>query len=85
MNQAHAELYGFDDPADLLGRSWRACYRQKTIDRFEESVLPALAETDHWQGELSVTAADGREFDQELNLTRLEDGTVVCVVRAPPP
>jgi PAS domain S-box-containing protein len=80
-NDAHADVYGFDDPETLLGESWRVCYEDPSVERFEAEILPALTETGHWHGEMTVTAADGSTVHQELTLTRLEDGRIVCVVR----
>jgi len=81
VNDAHADIYGFDDADTLLGESWRVCYEDGSVDRFEDEILPALGETGHWHGEMTVTAADGTTIHQELTLTRLDDGRTVCAVR----
>jgi len=81
MNEAHAEIYGYDDPDQLLGESWQACYADAEIARFESEILPQLAENGSWNGEMTVTAADGQTIHQDLTLKRLDDGRVVCAVR----
>jgi len=81
VNDAHAEIYGYDDPDQLLGESWRACYDDAEIARFESEILPQLAENGSWNGEMTVTAADGQTVHQDLTLKRLDDGRVVCAVR----
>src|SRR5512137_675256 len=35
LNQAHADLYGYESPADLLGRSWKTLYHDDELERFE--------------------------------------------------
>jgi PAS domain S-box-containing protein len=81
MNDAHAAIYGFDDPDELLGKSWRACYDDPDIAQFETEILPQLSETGEWHGNMTVTAANGQTIHQDLDLQQLDDGRVVCVVR----
>jgi len=81
VNRAHAELYGYEDPAELVGRSWRCLYDEERIERFEREVLPAFRERDRWRGEAVGCRRDGSTFPQELSLTRTPDGGIVCVVR----
>jgi len=81
MNDSHAEIYGFDDPDELLGESWRACYDDAEIAQFEADIFPHLSETGEWRGEMEATTAGGETIHQDLVLQRLDDGRVVCVVR----
>ena len=81
MNEAHAEIYGFDTPTELLGESWRACYDDAEIAQFESEILPQLADAGGWHGEMTVTTAAEETIHQDLLLKRLDDGRVVCVVR----
>ncbi len=80
-NQAHADIYGYDDPETFLGESWRLCYDDDEIERFESEVLPALFEEGSWRGEATALCKDGSSFPQDLSLTELDDGRYVCVVR----
>jgi PAS domain S-box-containing protein len=81
MNEAHTEIYGFDDPNALLGESWRACYDDADITQFESEILPQFADTGEWHGEMTVTTATGETIHQDLLLKRLDDGRIVRVVR----
>jgi len=81
VNQAHADLYRYDDPDAMVGETWRMCYESATVDKFEDEVLPTLAEAGVWRGEAEGIRADGTTFPQELSLTTLNDGGMVCVVR----
>lgn len=81
VNRAHAELYGYDDPRELLGRSWRCLYDAERVERFETEVFPAFRERGRWRGEAVGRRRDGSTFPQELSLTRTTEGGIVCVVR----
>ena len=81
VNDAHAEVYGFDDPAEMVGLTWQECYGPDERGWFEETVMPKLAETGQWRGEATGQRSDGETFPQEVSLTRLDDGGLVCVVR----
>lgn len=81
LNQAHANLYGYEEPADLLGQSWRLLYEAAELTRFEEQVMPELFAAGRWRGEALGRRRDGSTFPQDLSLSVLEDGGIVCVVR----
>lgn len=81
VNQAHAEVYGYDDPEAFLGETWRMCYSGDEIERFEESIVPTLREDGNWRGEAIGTRKDGSTFSQALSLTHLDEGEIICVVR----
>ncbi|PSP70248.1 hypothetical protein BRC80_09360 [Halobacteriales archaeon QH_9_66_26] len=81
VNPAHAAVYGYDDPEAFLGEDWRMCYADEEIESFEASVLPTLDAEGQWRGEATGKRRDGTEFPQELTLTALDDGGLVCVVR----
>ena len=81
VNQAHADIYGYNDPATLRGETWRRCYDDDRVEWFESEVLPAVEETGQWRGEAVGTRHDGTTFPQEVSLTGLDDGGLICVVR----
>ena len=81
VNEAHADVYGYDDPEAFVGEHWHMCYDDEEIQAFEEEVLPALERDGQWRGEATGTRCDGSQFPQELTLTALENGGLVCVVR----
>jgi PAS domain S-box-containing protein len=80
-NQAHADIYGYDDPEAVIGNTWRMLYEDDEIEWFEEEILPDIEETGEWRGEATGLRADGTTFPQELSVTRLDDGSWVSVVR----
>ena len=80
-NQAHAEIYGYDSPEDLIGKSWRILYDQQELDVFEKYHMPRLSQSGSWRGDSVGLRRDGSKFVQEVSLTQLEDGGLICVVR----
>ncbi|MFB6267636.1 MAG: PAS domain-containing sensor histidine kinase [Halodesulfurarchaeum sp.] len=81
VNQAHADIYGYRRPADFEGESWRMCYEEAELERFEAKVLPQLFANGHWRGEATGLRRDGSTFPQELSLSVTDSGRIVCVVR----
>ena len=81
VDQAHVDLYGFDDKEQLLGASWRKLYRENEVRRFEETVFPILREEGHWQGYVTGSRPDGSTFPAELSLTMTGRDRLVCTVR----
>ncbi len=81
VNQAHAEIHGYDSPDAFLGETWELCYGEKELRRFKEEVMPMLSEAGNWRGEATGKRADGSHFPQEVTLTTLESGGLICVVR----
>jgi PAS domain S-box-containing protein len=80
-NQAHADIYGYDDPDAFVGNTWRMLYGDDERARFESEVVPALEAGEEWRGEARGRCADGSSFPQDLSLTPLSDGGYICVVR----
>lgn len=80
MNTAHAEIYGYDDPQELVGEHWSVCYGEAELERFESEVMPVLSERSEWQGEATGRRRDGEAFPQEISLHALEDGGLTCIV-----
>jgi PAS domain S-box-containing protein len=81
LNQAHASMYGYDSPSELLGKSWRVLYDSEELDHFDHRHMPILLKIGSWRGESTGLRRDGSKFMQEVSLTKLEDGGLICVVR----
>ncbi|PZQ43291.1 MAG: hypothetical protein DI551_12405 [Micavibrio aeruginosavorus] len=81
MNKAHAYLYGFGDAGELLGKKWSHLYTQKRITFFMGEVFPSLEKNGRWSGLSFGRKKDGGEFPQEVSLTRLDSGGLICIVR----
>ncbi len=81
MNQAHADVYGYDDPDVFLGEHWKMCYSDEEYSRFQDEIIPALSEDGAWRGEATGKKQDGTTFPQEISLMASESGGIICVVR----
>ena len=81
VNQAHADVYGYDSPDAFLGNSWTMCYEGEELRRFQDDIMPTLFAEGQWRGTATGRRADGSPFPQELTLTALDNGGIVCVVR----
>src|SRR5512135_3291647 len=81
VNKAHAEVYGYGSPLELIGRSWKILYDDRELKRFEQEIMPTFFINGRWRGEAVGKRCDGSRFDQELSLTTIEGGGLVCVVR----
>ena len=81
MNQAHALMYGYQDPNELIGKTWEVLYEASELRRFRDEIMPLFRETGHWRGEGIGRRKDGSLFPQELSLSQMPTGGLVCVVR----
>jgi len=80
MNDAHAEIFD-TEPAALVGGTWRQLYDDDRIDYVESEVLPQVAADGVWDGEIVGRRADGSSVPQQVHLTELAGGGLVCVNR----
>ncbi|WP_137290313.1 PAS domain-containing protein [Natronorubrum halophilum] len=81
VNESHAKMYGFDDPDTMIGKSWQILYNSDELERFEQEIMTSLNQEEEWRGEAVGTRTDGSQFPQELTLTALDSGGLVCGVR----
>lgn len=81
LNDAHAKIYGYDDPTELIGKSWEVHYDDEEVRRFKQGIMPLLEKKGEWRGEARGKRRDGSRYPQEISLTRIEGGGLVCVVR----
>ncbi|HVN77067.1 MAG TPA: PAS domain S-box protein, partial [Thermoanaerobaculaceae bacterium] len=80
-NEAHARIYRYDRPEELLGRSWEVLYQGAELRRLRSEIMPAFLRAGQWRGEGVGRRRDGSTFPQEVSLTRMGSGGMVCVVR----
>lgn len=81
MNDAHAELYGYDGPTEMLGRTWQMLYDEPERRRFDEEIMPRVHQHGHWRGQATGVRKQGEKFPMEVSLTPLENGGLVVVAR----
>lgn len=80
MNQAHAEMFG-RSPEYFIGKHWSSLYPEREVERLEEDVIPKLQDEGSWIGETVGIHRDGSEIIQEITLTLMEDGKLICTNR----
>ncbi|MGA1539948.1 MAG: ATP-binding protein [Chthoniobacterales bacterium] len=81
INEAHVRMYGYDEPQELLGRSWRLLYTPEWVRHFEEAVIPLIPRDKVWRGQVLGRRRDGSSFLAGVTLTLLPDGKITCNCR----
>jgi len=81
MNAAHAKMFGDPNTSRFIGRSWTELYLPKEMERFERDVLPIFLRDGRWAGEPVGRSLDGQPVFQDLVLTQLDDGGILCTTR----
>ena len=67
MNKAHAEIYGYDSPSELIGKKWQILYTENDLKRFKDEIMPEFAENGFWRGRAIGKKKDGSTFPQEIS------------------
>jgi PAS domain S-box-containing protein len=80
VNQAYADLYGYD-PEDLEGERWERLYRDADAEAMREAVQPRLEAEGTWHGRTTGLRADGTTFREDHTLATTEAGEVICTVQ----
>ena len=81
VNQAHVQLFGYHHAEDMLGKPWAMLYSDEEQARFAQDVLPVLSATGQWTGEAIAQFVNGEPFYEELSLTLIDNGDLICVCR----
>ena len=81
LNDAHAKIYGYDFPSELVGKNWKALYGPEEVKRLQTEILPILYREGRWRGTGLGRRRDGTDFRQELSLSAIPGDGMICVVR----
>lgn len=81
VNHAYAEIFGYGTPEELTGKSWQILYGDDEGTKIEREIMPFLMKEGKWRGEAVGKRRDEGTFPQEISLTVIEGGGVICVVR----
>ncbi len=81
VNQSYAAVNGYDDPDDIIGKTFRLSYIDRSIEVIEQIIFPSIRKSGRWRGELIARRKNGSTYYQEASMSRLEDGGRVCIVR----
>jgi PAS domain S-box-containing protein len=80
INRSYAEMFGYS-VSELQGKSALCLYSPEQITHFQTEVSPALSTNGQWRGEAIGVRKNGETFDQELSLSLLPNGQMICVSR----
>src|SRR5712691_5384247 len=81
VNDALARLYGYPDPQSMIGLPLNSLYEPATYERFTNTILPIVYQRGRWRGEAPGLRHDGLTFPQEISISAIEGGGLMCVVR----
>ncbi|MDB4655984.1 PAS domain-containing sensor histidine kinase [Flavobacteriales bacterium] len=81
LNEAHVTQFGYETSEELIGKTWQVFYKPVEIERLSNLVFPILAEEGTWRGETLGVKNNGETIYQEITLTALEDGGLICITR----
>lgn len=81
LNEKHITYFGYTHESQLLGKTWHIFYPEEEIQRIELDLFPKLARDGRWQGETVGRKLDGSPINQEITLTTLPHGGLICIMR----
>lgn len=81
LNKSHALMYGYNDPSELVGKTWHCLYHLDEQKRIEKEIFPTLMEQGTWRGITNGLKKDGSQIITEITLSLVPDGGLICVCR----
>jgi diguanylate cyclase (GGDEF)-like protein/PAS domain S-box-containing protein len=81
VNASLARLFGWSASDELIGRSFCDLYEPQEQVRFITLIVPLVQQRGRWRGEATGLRHEGVNFPQEISLTAIAGGGMVCVVR----
>jgi PAS domain S-box-containing protein len=81
LNEAHVTQFGYETSDELIGKTWKVFYKPVEVDRLSNLVFAILAKEGTWRGETVGVKKNGETIYQEITLTALEDGGLICITR----
>lgn len=81
VNKAHADMFGFESSAEMIGSSWKILYEEPEIAMIQNIIFPLLMQRGYWRGEIVGKKQNGIPIDQEVYLSQLPGGGLACFCR----
>lgn len=82
VNRGHVLMFGYQREDELIGESWQILYYKSQVDWFVTYVMPELySGKGQWHGETIGKKKDGSTFNEEVSLTLLDGGGMICACR----
>jgi len=79
INEAYANLFGYERREEVLEVGWRTLLDTESIEQMEAEVIPTLENEGAWRGELTGIRRDGTSIDLGVALTRLDSGGLINI------
>jgi len=84
VNEAFADLFGYENCEELLGKNWQSLYNSKKVKEFTGTIFPKLNEKGKWDGEIAGEGKDGSRVYHYLELAETTDGEIVWQAQSCP-
>jgi diguanylate cyclase (GGDEF)-like protein/PAS domain S-box-containing protein len=81
LNDAYAKIFGYADPARLIGAGWEMFYFEEELIRMKEQIMPTVWRDGSWRGEAMGLKLSGGTFPLEISISSVDGGGLVQVVR----
>ncbi|RJF87119.1 response regulator [Oleomonas cavernae] len=81
MNRAHLEMFGIPSSQAVLGKAWTTLYSPAEHERLMQEIMPELEARNHWHGHAVGQTLNGDTIDQDMSVTLLDDGGMLCISR----
>jgi PAS domain S-box-containing protein len=81
INEAHIKMFGYQSEKDFIGKSWHMLYQNEEIEYLEKKVFPEIIKNGRWAGLTKGKLKNGEVVYQEITLTGLPDGGLICICR----
>ncbi|MFZ2868481.1 hybrid sensor histidine kinase/response regulator [Zavarzinia sp.] len=81
MNKAHLKMFGIESQDAATEMHWTDVYAGAERERLRRDIMPDLKRDRHWRGAAVATTPAGAPVEQEVSLTLLDDGGILCIAR----
>lgn len=81
LNEVHIRMFGYEKEEELIGKTWQFIYGEQEIERIGKDIFPLLMQEGKWRGVTTGKSKSGDPVYQEISLTILEDGGIICICR----
>jgi diguanylate cyclase (GGDEF)-like protein/PAS domain S-box-containing protein len=81
VNDAMARLYAYHPPEMMIGLPLRDLFEPGEDTRLSSHLVYDVARDGRWRGEVTGRRCNATTFPQEISLTAIEGGGMVCVAR----
>jgi len=81
INEAHVKMFGYQSEKDFIGNSWHMLYEKSEIEYLEKKIFPKISKNGSWAGLTKGKLKNGETVYEEITLTGLPDGGLICICR----